>query len=196
VEAAFVGQTFHCEFPALDIALHLELQLAHLLDTAEGCDKLRRVIRPDHAAAGRKTQWFENAGIRRPRGQRLRIFVASGAKKPGHPQAGGLIKLAREKFVIAGTGGRGQMERNAEHLRRRGRQNRGTVPHCGNTIETQPAKHIDGFGNAVELHRNSAVAPGIFEHVAAIRGQRELDPQPARGIGEDPDLVAGSGGKQ
>ena len=88
------------------------------------------------------------------------------------------------------------MERHAQHLRRLRRQHRGPIAHRRDAIELQAAQRIQRFGDAVELHRDGAIAPGIVHHVAAVGGQREIHAQAPRRIGENADLVAGGGGEK
>jgi len=60
----------------------------------------------------------------------------------------------------------------------------------------EAAQRVHGFGDTVELHRERLVAPGIVEHVATIRGQREIHAEPLGGIRENANLVAGGGGEE
>ena len=67
----------------------------------------------------------------------------------------------------------------------------GRSPTAAMASNWRPRSIVDRFGDAVELDRDGVIAPGIFEHVAAVGGQREVEPEPPRGIGEHADLVAG-----
>src|SRR5205807_101647 len=61
------------------------------------------------------------------------------------------------------------------------------------SVTAESAQDVERLGHAIEFHGNSTIAPGVFKHVAAVRGQREVEAETARSVGEDADLVAGGG---
>jgi hypothetical protein len=87
------------------------------------------------------------------------------------------------------------MERDTEHLRRLCSQHCGPVADGRDTIESQAPERIERFGNAIELHGNGAIGPGILKHVTAIARQREIQPHAPGCFGKNADLVTRSGGK-
>ena len=88
------------------------------------------------------------------------------------------------------------MKAEAKHRGGFGGQDRRLVAHCGDSIEMHSAQAGHRFRDAIEFHCYSAVAPRVFHHVTAVRGQREINSKAARGIGKNPDLISRSRGEE
>ena len=91
------------------------------------------------------------------------------------------------------------MKRQAEHLRRLSRQHGGPVAYGSYAVEAlmgQRRQRFRGFLAVAELHGHRMVAPWIVHHVASVGREREFNAQPARGFGEDANLIAGRGGEK
>jgi len=104
--------------------------------------------------------------------------------------------LAREEFVAAGPGGGRWVEPKAEHSSGFCRKHRRLIAHRQDPVEPVAAERFDGLRDPVKPDGNRAVAPWIFKHMAAVRGEREIDAKPPRGLRENPDLVTGRGGEE
>ncbi len=97
---------------------------------------------------------------------------------------------------MAGVGGIGRMKRQSEGFGGVRRQHGRPVADGRDAIALQAAERFDGFRDAVELHCDGVVAPGIVQMAAAVAGERELRPRAPGGVGEDANLVAGGRGEK
>ena len=97
---------------------------------------------------------------------------------------------------MTGPGARNRMEPNPPRSGNCRRQHGRPVPHRGHRIELDASQRLERFFDAVETHRNRAVAPGIFHTAAAVGGQQQIQSQPSRGLVEYAYLVSGGGGNQ
>ena len=91
------------------------------------------------------------------------------------------------------------MKTDAEALRAVRGDERRAVAHGEHSIEgSAGAQRFDIalFGNRLKAQRRGAIAPGIFEDMAAVRGQDQVHAQPFRRAEEFGHLVAGLGGHQ
>jgi hypothetical protein len=111
-------------------------------------------------------------------------------------QAGRLKELARQILVMARAHGGRRMEWDVQHARGFRSQYGGHVAHSRHRVKAPPAQGVQRSWNIAKPHRDGAIAPRIFEHMAAIRGQREIHVQAPRRLGENANLVAGSRRKQ
>src|SRR6202521_3653100 len=101
--------------------------------------------------------------------------------KPGHAQPGVSKNLSHAQLVAASFDRGGMVVRDSEPSRGVGRGNGWAVAEGENSVHILAAKRLHygvrGHLRIFEMHCDGAVAPGIFELMAAIRDVYELHTQ-------------------
>ena len=117
--------------------------------------------------------------------------------KPRCGQAGGFEPFARQEFVARGGDGFRRTETQVQTFRDlRGDKSR-PIAHGGDSVKGPARGEFRKRGERIfEAHGDGIVSPGIAEHVTAIGGEDQIDPEPASGVGKGVHLITGGGGEQ
>src|SRR6266481_1875534 len=84
---------------------------------------------------------------------------------------------------------------DAQRFGRERRDQSGTIRYRYDCVErTGGYQRIARGVGIVKPYRNRTVTPGAFQHMAPVGGQHEIEPEPARGVGESARLITGGCG--
>jgi hypothetical protein len=113
----------------------------------------------------------------------------------GDRESRGCEQLAHPVFVAAGDHGGLRMPLEAELCGRAGGEDDWPVGYGHKTADRSAFRRVTDRLNRelgiIEADSNRAVSPGIIEDVAAVRREKQFDPERPRGVREGLHLITG-----
>ena len=211
-ETAAVEESFDGDFPARNVTFDEELierRLARRLDfrrgkkranARDGGAKFLRVIGADDALAGGERKRFYDAGEIHARESFFEGFGGGESEKFRDRNASGAKSFALRELVAAAEDGFGIISREAEGACGESCGWSGAVAESENRgrgiFFVTPQDFVRGGLRVLEMQGERAIAPGIFELVAAIGGEFNFDAERLGGVGEALRLIAELAGEE
>lgn len=156
--------------------------------------KLVGIVGADDAAAARQRNRLDDTRKRQRSRQLARIRVDSRGEKPRHRKTGVAKPLARALLVACGCSRPGGMDGEIERRGGSRGDDRRPVAKGNDSVEpTCPRRVDDRLDRSVLIMKpdgDGAILPRIFQHVASIGREDQLDAKLLGGVTEGTRLIA------